>query len=53
MEVWIAVDTKTNMLVGFGDRSAADLIANRHTKLSGNVCKVRMLKTGMTIGGYM
>ena len=49
MEVWIAIDEKTNMLVGFGDRSKADIIANGHRNLSGNKVKVRLLKVGMTI----
>lgn len=49
MKVWIAVDTKTNKIVGFGDRSIADQAGNRHSLLSGNKTKTRTLKVGMTI----
>lgn len=49
MEVWIAIDTKTNRLVGFGDRSMADRAANEHKLLSGNVRTLHTLKKGMTI----
>ena len=49
MEIWIAIDTKTNRLVGFGDRGTADQAGNQHTLLSGNKTKTRTLKVGMTI----
>ncbi len=48
-DVWVAIDTKTNKLVGFGDRSTADKAKNSHAILSGNPVKTRLLRVGMTI----
>lgn len=48
-DIWVAIDTATDKLVGFGDRSTVDKSKNRHTNLSGNAVKVRLLKVGMTI----
>lgn len=49
---WIAIDTKTDKIVGIGDQSKVQVIANGHTNLSGNKTIVRRLRIGMTITDY-
>jgi len=46
---WIAIDTKTNRIVGFGSQSEAKLSANTHKQLSGNDTITRKLRVGMII----
>lgn len=48
-DIWVAIDTKTNKVVGFGTQSEAQQAGNTHWKLSGNSTKIRTLKVGMTI----
>ena len=48
-ETWLAIDTKTNRLVGFGTQSEAQTAANEHQLLSGNETKVRKLRVGMIV----
>lgn len=48
-EVWVATDIETNRLVAFGEHSSVARAANVHEMLSGNRCKIRTLKRGMTV----
>ena len=51
MEVWLAIDTSTNRVVGFGTQGEAQSTANEHSKLSGNKTILRKLRVGMVISG--
>jgi len=48
-DVWLAIDTKTNKVIGFGNHSEAQLAANNHWRLSGNETKLRKLRVGIMI----
>ena len=47
--MWLAIDTKTNRVVGFGTQGDAQVAANDHSKLSGNKTILRKLRVGMII----
>jgi len=48
-EPWVAIDTATNRIVGFGTQSEAQQKANHHRKLSGNDTVIRKLREGWLV----
>lgn len=50
--VWLAIDTNTSKVIGWGDQSTVKHIANEHQSLSGNRIITRTLKKGMVVTGY-
>lgn len=52
MELWLAIDTKTDRIVGYGDQGGAQVAANEHGTLSGNKTVLRKLRIGMVIKEY-
>ena len=48
-DVWVAIDSTTSRIVGFGEQSDAQQKANHHRKLSGNDTVIRKLREGWVV----